>query len=141
MEVFAEDEVTVLKTFATVELPWLGNENGISCIPSGEYLVKKNYFRPKIYRRLRIDVTLLSKCKTWGKIFQKLMNEQENVINNLRKRRVFKSFFSLSTLRAQIFRQKIKLSISNRLQNMHIGRLHGLSFAKVGCPCKNFQNL
>jgi hypothetical protein len=47
MEVFAEDETTVLATFATVELPWLGNQNNISCVPSGNYLVRNNYRRPK----------------------------------------------------------------------------------------------
>ncbi len=47
MEVLAEDEVTVIATFATVELPWLGNKNKVSCVPSGNYIVKNNYRRPK----------------------------------------------------------------------------------------------
>lgn len=45
MEVLDEDESTVLFTLATTELPWLGNENGISCIPSGKFLVK-SHVRP-----------------------------------------------------------------------------------------------
>jgi len=47
MEVLGEDEITVLFTLATTELPWLGNENGVSCIPSDPepYLVK-SHVRP-----------------------------------------------------------------------------------------------
>jgi hypothetical protein len=47
MEVLDEDESTVLFTLATTELPWLGNENGVSCIPSDPepYLVK-SHVRP-----------------------------------------------------------------------------------------------
>lgn len=41
MWVFDEDEETVLYTLATIELPWLNNRNGVSCIPPNDkYRVK-----------------------------------------------------------------------------------------------------
>ena len=39
MQVYNED-VTEKFELKTVELPWLGNKNDISCIPPGKYLVK-----------------------------------------------------------------------------------------------------
>ena len=45
MEVLKDDGRTVEFTLATTELPWLDNENGVSCIPSGKFLVK-SHVRP-----------------------------------------------------------------------------------------------
>jgi hypothetical protein len=42
MEVLDVDEQTVLFTLATSELPWKGNQNSISCIPTGKYRVKSH---------------------------------------------------------------------------------------------------
>ena len=42
MDVLAEDEKTILYTLATVELPWKGNQNSISCIPTDDYRVKSH---------------------------------------------------------------------------------------------------
>ena len=42
MEVLDVDEQTVLFTLATSELPWKGNQNGISAIPIGKYRVKSH---------------------------------------------------------------------------------------------------
>jgi len=42
MEVLAEDETTVLYTLPTSELPWKGNENRVSCIPTDNYRVKSH---------------------------------------------------------------------------------------------------
>jgi len=39
LTILAEDGVTELYTVATVELPYLNNQNGSSCIPTGTYLV------------------------------------------------------------------------------------------------------
>tara|TARA_R110000782_G_scaffold268189_1_gene364317 strand:+ start:36 stop:3347 length:3312 start_codon:yes stop_codon:yes gene_type:complete len=39
MDIFAEDEKTILYSLATSELPWKGNENKISCIPTDNYRV------------------------------------------------------------------------------------------------------
>ena len=41
-EVLAEDESTVLYRLATSELPWLGNQNSVSCIPVDKYRVKSH---------------------------------------------------------------------------------------------------
>ena len=40
MDILAEDEQTVMFSLATSELPWLGNQNDISCIPTDNYLVQ-----------------------------------------------------------------------------------------------------
>ena len=37
----------------TIELPWLGNQKGISCIPEGEYVLKKR-FSPKFQWHLHL---------------------------------------------------------------------------------------
>jgi len=37
----------------TIELPWLNNEKGVSCIPEGEYLIRKRY-SPKHHWHLEI---------------------------------------------------------------------------------------
>tara|TARA_R110000764_G_scaffold178254_1_gene264412 strand:- start:429 stop:3707 length:3279 start_codon:yes stop_codon:yes gene_type:complete len=42
MDVLAEDESTILYTLATVELPWKGNKNGVSCVPTDDYRVKSH---------------------------------------------------------------------------------------------------
>ena len=42
MEILAEDETTVLYTLPTSELPWKGNENRVSCIPTDNYRVKSH---------------------------------------------------------------------------------------------------
>jgi hypothetical protein len=42
MDILAEDEQTVLFSLATSELPWLGNENNISCIPVDNFRVKSH---------------------------------------------------------------------------------------------------
>ena len=42
MDVLAKDEKTILYSLATVELPWKGNQNSISCIPVDLYSVKSN---------------------------------------------------------------------------------------------------
>tara|TARA_R100001377_G_scaffold85163_1_gene70603 strand:+ start:746 stop:4093 length:3348 start_codon:yes stop_codon:yes gene_type:complete len=42
MDIIAEDEQTVLFSLATSELPWLGNQNNISCIPADTYKVKSH---------------------------------------------------------------------------------------------------
>jgi hypothetical protein len=42
MEVLDVDEQTVLFTLATSELPWKGNQNSISAIPTGKYRVKSH---------------------------------------------------------------------------------------------------
>ncbi len=48
MEVLDEDESTVLFTLATTELPWLGNENGVSCIPSSpDPFLVRSHVRPQ----------------------------------------------------------------------------------------------
>ena len=46
MEVLGEDEQTVLFTLATSELPWKGNQNSVSSIPTGRYRVR-NHVSPK----------------------------------------------------------------------------------------------
>lgn len=45
LEVLGQDGATVLYTLATSELGWLNNKNKISCIPSGNYLVR-SHVRP-----------------------------------------------------------------------------------------------
>tara|TARA_R110000744_G_scaffold71636_2_gene144424 strand:- start:10 stop:1641 length:1632 start_codon:yes stop_codon:yes gene_type:complete len=42
MDILEEDEQTVMFSLATSELPWLGNQNEISCIPTDNYLVKSH---------------------------------------------------------------------------------------------------
>ncbi len=42
MDVLDTDEQTVLFSLATSELPWLGNQNSISCIPTDNYRVKSH---------------------------------------------------------------------------------------------------
>jgi len=42
MEILAEDETTVLYSLPTSELPWKGNENRVSCIPTDNYRVKSH---------------------------------------------------------------------------------------------------
>jgi len=42
MDILDEDEQTVLFSLATSELPWKGNQNNISCIPTDNYLVKSH---------------------------------------------------------------------------------------------------
>tara|TARA_B110000495_G_scaffold57730_1_gene48913 strand:+ start:1191 stop:4301 length:3111 start_codon:yes stop_codon:yes gene_type:complete len=42
MDVLAEDEQTILYTLATSELPWKGNKNSISAIPTDNYRVKSH---------------------------------------------------------------------------------------------------
>ncbi len=42
MDILAEDEQTILYSLATSELPWLGNQNSISCIPVDSYRVKSH---------------------------------------------------------------------------------------------------
>lgn len=37
----------------TIELPWLGNQKRISCIPEGEYILQKR-FSPKFKRHLHL---------------------------------------------------------------------------------------
>ena len=43
MQIYAEDETTELFEMTSVELPYLGNQNSISCIPPGKYLVRSYY--------------------------------------------------------------------------------------------------
>jgi hypothetical protein len=42
MDVLAEDEKTILYTIATSELPWKGNQNRVSCIPTDNFRVKSH---------------------------------------------------------------------------------------------------
>ena len=42
MDILAEDEQTIIFSLATSELPWLGNQNNISCIPIDNYVVKSH---------------------------------------------------------------------------------------------------
>ena len=42
MDIFAEDEQTILFSLATSELPWKGNLNNVSCIPTDTYKVKSH---------------------------------------------------------------------------------------------------
>ena len=37
LEVYESDETTLIERYVTVELPWKGNQNRVSCIPQGEY--------------------------------------------------------------------------------------------------------
>jgi hypothetical protein len=37
LEVYERDETTLIERYVTVELPWKGNQNMVSCIPQGEY--------------------------------------------------------------------------------------------------------
>ncbi len=37
LEVYESDETTLIERYVTVELPWKGNQNMVSCIPQGEY--------------------------------------------------------------------------------------------------------
>ena len=43
MQVLEEDSSTLKFEMTTVELPYRGNANGISCIPPGKYLVRSHY--------------------------------------------------------------------------------------------------
>ena len=38
-----DDKDVKKRTFVSLELPWKNNEHQISCIPVGEYVVKKSY--------------------------------------------------------------------------------------------------
>jgi len=37
LEVYDSNETTLIERYVTVELPWKGNQNRVSCIPQGEY--------------------------------------------------------------------------------------------------------
>ena len=63
-EVLNEDESTVLYRLAVSELPWKGNQNSISAIPTGKYRVKS-------YQN-----------KKYGKCFWYIGNEAGNYANN-----------------------------------------------------------
>lgn len=43
LQVYAEDGVTKLYDLKTVELPFKGNKNNISCVPPGKYLIRAGY--------------------------------------------------------------------------------------------------
>ncbi len=47
LEVYNNDESTLIKRFATSELPWKNNQTNISCIPQGEYSVLARSNHPK----------------------------------------------------------------------------------------------
>jgi hypothetical protein len=44
-EVLAEDEQTVLYRLAVSELPWKGNQNGVSAIPTGKFRAKSHTYK------------------------------------------------------------------------------------------------
>ena len=91
LECLSTDGQTVLFSLATSELPWKGNENDISCIPTGRYRVKshvsqklgisfwlggrgseaKNYKFGNIvgngYTRFGILIHMFPKAKDWAK--------------------------------------------------------------------------
>ena len=47
MQVYDTDGVTELFELKTVELPYRGNQNGLSCIPTGKYLLRPYYYPAK----------------------------------------------------------------------------------------------